>query len=170
MGDTHFRLSWVPSFMSSGTLLFQGPHSPQNGTQMTLRASRAFRAFVVVEHDYKVDRMFPQNPGRAARTGGLHQSLQREGWVEKKGGAFSWNDTSSKMKCFTKKAVEGEALVLPKTDGDALFAVVVKNLEDNVSEELKEVFKMWDPEKKGGILRADLEEILCVLCPSLDRA
>mmetsp|Transcript_14699 Transcript_14699/g.42042 ORF Transcript_14699/g.42042 Transcript_14699/m.42042 type:complete len:669 (-) Transcript_14699:82-2088(-) len=158
--DRQYRLTWVPTFMV-GNVLFRGPHCAlPGGTAFRIHASGSFRAYVVVESDYK---------GGTARDGGFLQSLPAAGW-RAESSAPGWGDPKSTMKTFSKRAPEGVELVLPPTTGDVVLFVIVANIAaspDRLAEELKQTFRMWDPEGKGGIRTDDLEALLEALCPDL---
>jgi len=160
--DRQSRYTWVPTNMASGRL-FRGPHcATLPGTVVRIRASGAFRAYVIVEAEYK---------GGRPRTGGFLQSLPRDGWRSEGKGSPSWGDTASTMCVFSRKAADGVELMLPPTVGEVVFSVVVVDISgssERLSEELKQAFKAWDPEGHGGILKVDLDSLLRALCPGLD--
>jgi len=153
--------TWVPTYTNGG-MLFNGPHdSTPHGTCVRVTASGAFRAYVIFEEKYK---------GGEARHGGFISSLPADGWDTEKAPP-SWGDGNSTMSVFSKMAPEGQDLRLPATNGKVVFSVIVVGIAsstDKIAEELKKVFKAWDPDGKGGILRGDLEALLSALCPGLD--
>merc|ERR1719362_2107229 len=147
--DSQQRLTWVPDFTAGG-ILFKGPHcSTPSGTTVRIHASGAFRAYVIVESDYK---------GGQARSGGYTDMLPRLGWRKEKA-APSWGDSASTMVTFSKRAPEGTELVLPRTIGKVVFCVVVVSVASStgrLTEELKQTFREWDPEGKSAMRREDL--------------
>jgi len=153
--------TWVPTYMNGGTL-FNGPHdSTPQGSVIRISATGAFRAFVIVEKEYR---------GGQARHGGFVTALPADGW-QPESAAPSWGDGNSVMKIFSKMAPEGQDLCLPTTFGPVVFSIVVVNIAastDTLAEELRKIFKAWDPSGKGGIHTQDLDIILTALCPSLD--
>uniref|UniRef100_A0A7S1QTU2 EF-hand domain-containing protein n=1 Tax=Alexandrium catenella TaxID=2925 RepID=A0A7S1QTU2_ALECA len=158
--DKQHRWAWVPTFMNGG-ILFRGPHdSTPTGTTLRVSASGAFRAYVILEADYK---------GGHARSGGFLESLPAAGWrVEKS--APSWGDIASTMEVFSIKANEGSSLLLPPTTSKAVFALVVVSVAsspDRLAEEMKRSFRAWDTQGVGGIRKEDLGALLAALCPSL---
>merc|ERR1711862_414874 len=95
--DRQNRFTWVPTFMAGGTL-FRGPHdSTPSGTIVRIHASSAFRAYVIVEAEYK---------GKRARDGGFLVSLPQNGW-RAEAAAPSWGDTASTMRVFSFRALDG---------------------------------------------------------------
>lgn len=161
--DRHFRFTWVPTFTAGG-VLFRGPHcSTPSGTSIRVRASSAFRAYVIVEAEYK---------GGTARDGGYLKALPAAGWRTETA-APSWNDSASTMKVLSFRPPEGAEVVLPPTVGDVVFSIVVVNIAaspEKLVEEFKQVFRAWDADGKGGIRKEDLDQLLGVLCPGLDVA
>jgi len=158
--DRQARFAWVPTHMAGGAL-FRGPHlQTPPGTVVRIRASGAFRAYVVVEKEYK---------GGKARDGGFIKSLPECDW-RAESSAPSWDDNKSEMQTFTRMAPEGTELALPATVGEAVFSVTVVNIAatpERLAVELKQTFKSWDPESKGGLRRQDLDSLLRQLCPTL---
>lgn len=159
--DRPFRYAWVPTAMVGGTL-FRGPHLGfPTGTDITISASGACRVYVLVEAEYT---------GGAARDGGFLRSLPQAGWHSE---SFdpSWNDKNSTVKVFSKRISDGEDITLPTVCDIAVFGVVVVNIAktpDRLTEETKLSFRSWDPEGLGGIKQDDLNELLRIVCPSLD--
>eukprot|EP00747_Dinoflagellata_sp_TGD_P024989 gnl/TRDRNA2_/TRDRNA2_130936_c0_seq2.p1 gnl/TRDRNA2_/TRDRNA2_130936_c0~~gnl/TRDRNA2_/TRDRNA2_130936_c0_seq2.p1 ORF type:complete len:740 (+),score=121.07 gnl/TRDRNA2_/TRDRNA2_130936_c0_seq2:68-2287(+) len=153
--DAQHRFTWVPTFMNGG-VLFRGPHClTASGTVVRISASSAFRAYVIVEAQHK-------NRDAGARHGGFVDSLPRAGWMAEIA-APSWGDTASVMKVFSRLVPDGETLLLPPTVGEVIFSIVVVDVAasaERILEELKRVFKAWDPQGKGGISRTDLEALL----------
>mmetsp|Transcript_51603 Transcript_51603/g.144188 ORF Transcript_51603/g.144188 Transcript_51603/m.144188 type:complete len:674 (+) Transcript_51603:120-2141(+) len=169
--DRPHRYAWLtPSIL--GGFLFRGPHNATpSGTIIRIRASGAFRAYVIVEADYKAKagRSEGQYVG-PARNGGFLSTLPNTGW-RKEVGSPSWGDTASVMKILSCRATEGMELLLPPTVGEIVFSIVVVNVAssaERLAEELRQSFQAWDPEEQGAISREDLDGLLSALCPELD--
>lgn len=159
--DKAYVYTWMPNFTKGGTL-FRGPfESTPSGTSVSIIASGAFRAYVIVETEYK---------GGKTRNGGWVESLTKAGWqIENQ--APSWGDNNSVMCTYSLKASTGEELVLPDTVGSVVFSIVVVNLAsgtERLAEEMKRAFKAWDTQSQGGIRKEDLVKILSALCPGTD--
>jgi hypothetical protein len=161
--DRPNRWAWLPTPMV-GSSLFRGPYdSTPTGTVLRIWGSAAFRAYVILEAEY--------SGARAARNGGLITGLQTMGW-QRESGSPSYGDQSSTMKIFSQRASGGQVLTLPPIVGDAIFSIVVTNVAsspDRLAEELKKSFRAWDTEGRGAISAQDLDSLLQVLCPSLDK-
>merc|ERR1712070_606060 len=155
--------TWVPAYTKDG-ILFRGPHdSTPQGTKIRITATGAFRAYVIVEAQYK---------GGEARHGGFLQSLPAQCW-QIENAPPSWGDNNSTMRVFSKFTPEGQDLELPITKGQVVFSIVVMSTAastDLMAEELKKVFKAWDSDHKGGIAKNDLEVLLSVVCPTLQKS
>jgi len=171
--DRPSRWAWVPNGIKEA-MLFRGPHSSvPSGTTVRIRATGAFRAYVIVEAEYKVD---PKNKGRTelsyagpARTGGFLKTLPQAGWRDESGQP-SWGDISSKMKIFSRRCFEGSELMLPPIIGEVVFSVVIVDVSSSpatIVEELKTSFKAWDANAKGAIRKEDLAQVLRVACPDV---
>lgn len=157
--DCQNRFIWIPKCCDGG-ILFRGPHCMPLGTRILANANGTFRAYVIVEHRYKAGK---------ARSGGFPETLAAEGW-QTEVGAPSWGDKSSDLKVFSRMVPKGVELQLPATTEDAVFSIVLVGLSttsDRLEEEVRRVFKAWDPEGKGGIQRRDLEVLISMLCPDL---
>eukprot|EP00928_Gymnodinium_smaydae_P020371 TRINITY_DN17872_c1_g3_i1.p1 TRINITY_DN17872_c1_g3~~TRINITY_DN17872_c1_g3_i1.p1 ORF type:complete len:666 (-),score=152.66 TRINITY_DN17872_c1_g3_i1:83-2080(-) len=161
--DRPNRYAWLPPAVVGGTV-FRGPFDAlPSGTVLRVRGSGAFRAYVIVEVEYQ---------GGQARSGGYAKTLPTHGWRLETGNP-SCGDLKSKMAVFSRRAHEGEELVLPATVGEAVFNVVVVNVAsgaDRLADELRYSFEAWDKEGKGGLRREDLDGLLRVLCPDVDAA
>jgi len=160
--DCNNRLMWVPGFTAGG-ILFRGPHkTTPSGTRVRISASGAFRAYIMVEAEYK---------GKKARSGGYLESLPAAGF-QSEAAAPSWGETASTIRVFSRMIPEGEELILPATVGEVVFLVVVVNVASGpqrLAEELKRAFKSWDSSAKGGIRRGDMAALLSVLSPDMDK-
>eukprot|EP00927_Polykrikos_kofoidii_P028550 TRINITY_DN24907_c3_g1_i1.p1 TRINITY_DN24907_c3_g1~~TRINITY_DN24907_c3_g1_i1.p1 ORF type:complete len:683 (-),score=99.33 TRINITY_DN24907_c3_g1_i1:166-2214(-) len=154
------RFAWVSDNMVGG-ILFRGPHdTTPSGTTIRVRASAAFRAYVIVES---------KHTKRQACTGGFPTSLLAAGWRKESGGP-SWGDTASTMEIYSRRALDSEELLLPPTNGATIFSVVVVGLSGNnerLAEELKYSFTSWDADGKGAISRTDLDQLMRAFCPGL---
>jgi len=159
--DCQNRFSWVPD-RTKGAMLFRGPHvSTPNGTKVRVTANGAFRAYIILEVEYK---------GGQARTGGWKEALPALGWVPE-AGSPSWGDNASSMKVLSRMACEGEEIILPPTNGQVVFSIAVVDIArgggDRLAEEMKRAFRAWDKDGKGGLSRGDMRNLLCTLCPDM---
>eukprot|EP00971_Amphidinium_carterae_P339058 6476670-Amphidinium_carterae.1 len=135
--DTQHRYAWVPAFLNSGSLFRPVHEGTPEGTVFKLRASSAFRAYMVVEASYN-------NSG--GRSGGFTNTLPAAGWFTE-AAAPSWDDKKSVMKVFSKMVPESRELTLPPTEGTVVFSLVVVSIsssQERLAEELKRAFRAWD--------------------------
>lgn len=163
--DVRCVWAWVPSSLKGDGIFFQGPmESTPPGTVIRIRASGAFRAYVLVETSYK---------GGVARDGGFASLLPSTGWRKFGNEGPSWGNVNSTFRIFSRQVAEGEEAALPPTSGDVLFGVVVVNMSvrpQRLVEELRFAFKAWDAAGLGGISREDLDRLLQLMCPKLGDA
>lgn len=154
------RLTWLPSFWTGGRLL-KGPLEIPPGTELRVRANRACRVYVALEVEYR--------GAKASRDGNLPELLVQKGWAAENA-APNWGDTASVLRVYSKRCTEGELLVLPQVLAPLLACFVAVSLSatgERVGEELRRLFREWDPEGLGGLRPQDLAALLVLLCPGL---
>ncbi|CAJ1345879.1 unnamed protein product [Effrenium voratum] len=165
--DRQNRLAWIPPCMNGGIQL-RGPHElyTRREMQLKLRATTAFRVFVMIEGQY--ESLVPRDGG------GLINLLQSEGWVLDSAPTPAFGDASSCLKLLSKRCPEGQEVLMPlcgKVEGEMpllLMVMVVPLGPDRLGEELKRSFAAWDAENELGIGQPALQDLLAALCPQLD--